>query len=57
MKIKGINKAYFVEVKLLGGISNAEENIAITCGDITGNRTSVMITPAQWEKLIKFKLK
>lgn len=45
MKVKGINKSYYVEVKKLG------KGIAITCGDITMNMTSVVISKENWDKL------
>jgi hypothetical protein len=49
MKVKGINKAYDVEVRKLN--FQGKECIAITCGNFVTGMTSVIITKEDWEKL------
>jgi hypothetical protein len=49
MKVKGINKAYDVEVKEI--MFEGKKCIVITCGNFVTGMTSVVITKENWEKL------
>lgn len=53
MKVKGMNKAYDVEVKEVK--FDGEGCIVITCGNLMTGMTSVCITKENWEKLKTIK--
>ena len=48
MKVKGINKAYDVEVRKVG-----REGVAITVGNFVVGMISVVIDKEDWKEIIK----
>ena len=49
MKVKGINKAYDVEIKEME--FEGKKAIAVTAGNMMTGMTSVVISKENWEKL------
>ena len=49
MKVKGINKAYDVDIKRMN--LDGSKSIMVTAGNLMVGMTSVMITEEDWEKI------
>lgn len=49
MKVKGLNKAYDVEIKKMN--SQGEKGIAITLGNLMTGMMSVVISEKDWNKI------
>ena len=47
MRVDGINKLYFVEVKKI------DKGVTITCGDLDYNISGVVISKKNWDRIVK----